>query len=173
MPRHVAFLRAINVGGRNVKMEALKKIFEADGFRNVATFIASGNVLFDSTAKPDKLERKIEALLEKELGYRVDTFIRSVPELAAIVKANPYSDSDGTVTHIGFTAEPLDAAAIVRVEAMTTPEDRFHAAGCDLYWHRIGRSSDSLFSGTVLEKILRRPATLRNLKTIRKLAEGS
>ncbi|BCU77085.1 DUF1697 domain-containing protein [Luteolibacter sp. LG18] len=172
MPRYVAFLRAINVGGRNVKMDALKKIFEADGFKNVATFIASGNVLFDSKAKPEGLERKIEALLQKELGYRVDTFLRSVPELAEIAKANPFPDTEGGTTHVGFTAEPFDQEATAKVLALKTDIDGLHIAGRDLYWHCSIRSSDSTFSGAVLEKLLKRPATFRNIKTVRSLAEA-
>lgn len=170
MPRQVAFLRAINVGGRTVKMDVLKAIFETAGFRNVATFIASGNVLFDSKASPDGQERKIEALLQKELGWRVDTFVRSIPELAALAKANPFPDTAEGVTHVGFTAEPPDAAACAKVGALATGLDQFHFEGRDLYWHCAGRSSDSPFSGAVFEKILRRPATFRNIKTVRKLA---
>lgn len=173
MSRYVAFLRAINVGGRTVKMEALKKIFEADGFKNVATFIASGNVLFDSKAKPALLERKIEALLQKELGYRVDTFIRSIPELAAIAGANPFPDTDDGVTHVAFTTEDFGAEAAEKVAALTSGLDCFLVAGRDLYWHCAARSSDSPFSGAALEKFLKRPATLRNIKTVRKLADSS
>ncbi|MFD0892621.1 DUF1697 domain-containing protein [Luteolibacter ambystomatis] len=170
MPRLVALLRAINVGGRTVKMDALKKIFEADGFKNVATFIASGNVLFDSKAKPEGLERRIEALLQKELGYRVDTFIRSVPELAEVAKTNPFPDTEGGTTHVGFTAEPFDKAAVEKVMALKTDIDSFHIEGSDLYWHCSIRSSDSKFSNAVLEKLLKRPATFRNIKTVRQLA---
>ena len=53
MTRYIAFLRAINVGGHTVKMAELKRLFEALGFTNVETFIASGNVIFDSSAKKD------------------------------------------------------------------------------------------------------------------------
>jgi uncharacterized protein (DUF1697 family) len=79
MPKFVAFLRAINVGGHLVKMDELRGLFEALGFTNVETFIASGNVIFDSKATNVKsLERKIEKHLEASLGYAVTTFIRSV-----------------------------------------------------------------------------------------------
>lgn len=172
MPRYVAFLRAINVGGRNVKMETLKKIFEADGFKKVSTFIASGNVLFDSKAKPGPLERKIEALLQKELGYRVDTFIRSLEELAEIAKANPFPDQEGHTIHVGFTGESIGKEAAAKFEEFPGEVDAFHIEGADFYWRCRIRSSDSKFSGAVLEKILKRPATLRNIKTVRKLAEA-
>ncbi len=71
MPRYVAFLRAINVGGHTVKMDYLRMLFEALGFSNVETFIASGNVIFDSKATSAKaLEKRIEHCLAEALGSR-------------------------------------------------------------------------------------------------------
>ena len=69
--RYVAFLRAINVGGHTVKMEELRRLFEAMGAANVETFIASGNVFFDSVGAADLLERRLEAGLEKALKFPV------------------------------------------------------------------------------------------------------
>jgi Protein of unknown function (DUF1697) len=78
MPRFVAFLRAINVGGRNVTMAALRAQFEALGFSNVETFIASGNVIFEAASRDSAaLHRKIEAHLAKSLGHEVSTFVRT------------------------------------------------------------------------------------------------
>ena len=91
MTRYVAFLRAINVGGRRVKMDHLRKLFEALGTSNVETFIASGNVIFDSEADdPRVLERKIEDHLQESLGYEVATFVRSTSELAGIARYRPF-----------------------------------------------------------------------------------
>jgi len=85
MPKYVAFLRAINVGGHTVKMDHLRRLFEAIGFTNVETFIASSDVIFDSTSKSTKaLERKIEDYLHRTLGYEVATFIRTTSEVAAM-----------------------------------------------------------------------------------------
>ncbi|HEX7528041.1 MAG TPA: DUF1697 domain-containing protein, partial [Thermoanaerobaculia bacterium] len=81
MPRLVAFLRALNVGGRVVKMGALKRDFETMGFTDVETFIASGNVVFSSKGARG-LEAKIANALEQELGYAVATFVRTVAEVA-------------------------------------------------------------------------------------------
>src|ERR1700694_4608695 len=95
MPKYVAFLRAINVGGHTVKMDHLRNLFEAMGFSNVETFIASGNVIFDSKSRSTKtLEIKIERSLETNLGYKVATFIRSISELVAVARYKPFHDSD-------------------------------------------------------------------------------
>ena len=81
MPRYVAFLRGINVGGHIVKMDVLRKVFEDLGYDNVKTFIASGNVLFDSSSKvPAALEKSLAAALKKTLRYEVATFVRTVQE---------------------------------------------------------------------------------------------
>ncbi len=76
MSRCIAFLRAINVGGHTVKMDDLRRLFESLGFTRGETFIASGNVVFETTSKnTTALERKIEKKLRDALGYEVATFI--------------------------------------------------------------------------------------------------
>ena len=95
MPRFIAFLRAINVGGHTVKMDDLRQLFEALGFSGVETFIASGNVVFETTARNTKvLEGKIERRLREALGYEVATFIRTDAELADIANYTPFRQSD-------------------------------------------------------------------------------
>src|SRR5207249_2963529 len=90
MPKYVALLRAINVGGHTVKMDYLRTLFEAIGLSNVETFIASGNVIFDSGSKDTRaLERKIEKHLQETLGYEVKTFVRGVAELAVVANYKP------------------------------------------------------------------------------------
>ena len=79
MSKYIALLRAINVGGHTVKMDYLKKLFEKIGFVNVETFIASGNVYFETKLKNQKsIRQTIEKKLEKELGYKVATYIRTI-----------------------------------------------------------------------------------------------
>src|SRR5512137_351092 len=92
MPKYIAFLRAINVGGHTVKMDVLRQLFEALDFSNVETFIASGNVVFETRAASTRtLEKKIEQQLRAALGYEVATFLRTDVELAAIARYQPFS----------------------------------------------------------------------------------
>src|SRR5215471_21526480 len=95
MFRFFAFLRAINVGcGRTVKMQSLRQVFESLGFSKVATFITSGNVVFETTTKEaETLERKIERALKEALGYEVRTFIRGEAELTKIAHYHPFPQS--------------------------------------------------------------------------------
>ena len=108
MPRYIAFLRAINVGGHIVKMNPLKGLFESLGFSRVETFIASGNVIFETNNKtPAKLEQEIESALLKTLGYEVHTFLRTDSEVADIAQYKPFRDSElksvGAL-YVGFLA---------------------------------------------------------------------
>jgi uncharacterized protein (DUF1697 family) len=175
MPKYVAFLRAINVGGHTVKMDHLRRLFEALGFTNVETFIASGNVIFDSTSKSTKaLEKKIEDHLRKKLGYDVETFIRSTSEVAAIAGYKPFTDSelkaDGNSLYIGFVADKPANETKQKLLSSATKTDEFHISEREVYWLLRQRFSDSEFSGGLIEKILGMPATFRNSTTIKKIA---
>src|SRR5690242_6400783 len=92
MNRYVAFLRGMNLGKRRIKNEELRAHFEAMGFEGVATFRASGNVIF-ATPKREaeaKLASRVEAELDERLGYDVPVFLRSEQELAAIAAERPF-----------------------------------------------------------------------------------
>ncbi len=175
MPQYIAFLRAINVGGRTIKMDRLRALFAGMGYTDVATFIASGNVIFDSPETDTvALERAIETGLQDALGYRVDTFIRTPAELAAVSDTWPFSDADRAAAHTLFIAflgaAPGDDAQ-ERLLAYTTPVDAFHVDGREVYWLRRDALGDSSFAGSVLEKALGMPATVRNRRTVGKLVE--
>ncbi|HWV64337.1 DUF1697 domain-containing protein, partial [Chitinophaga sp.] len=91
MTRYVAFLRAVNVGKRIVKMEHLRQLLETAGFKNVSTYIQSGNVLFASRSNNvAALTEKIEQLLRATYGFEVPTIIRQVSELESVVKNTPF-----------------------------------------------------------------------------------
>ena len=175
MTRCIAFLRAINVGGHNVKMDVLRQLFESLDLSNVETFIASGNVIFESSAKnPAALEKKIETMLHKELGYEVSTFIRTSAELAGIAKYKPFKQAvldTAIALNIAFIAEPLDNQSTQKLMAYKSDIDDFHVHGREVYWLCLKKQSDSKFSNAVLEKAIGRRSTLRGISTIQKMAE--
>jgi uncharacterized protein (DUF1697 family) len=176
MPRYVALLRAINVGGHVVRMDHLRREFEALGFSNVETFIASGNVIFESRSQnAQALEKRIEAGLGAALGYPVSTFLRTPAELAKIVQHQPFAPADvnapGSSLYIGFLAEPPEPAAQEKIVACRTAVDEFHVHKRELYWLCRAKLSQSLVSGAVLAKALGMPTTMRNVTTIRRLTE--
>lgn len=171
MPKYVAFLRAINVGGHTVKMDYLRRLFGAMGFSNVETFIASGNVIFDSTSKSSEtLEGEIQAYLLETLGYEVATFIRSTSELTDIALYKPFADSEMNNTiYIAFLAYTPSDESIQKLLAYTSKTDEFHVSEREVYWLCRKKFSESEFSGAQLEKILGMPATLRNSTTVKKI----
>jgi uncharacterized protein (DUF1697 family) len=175
MPRYIAFLRAINVGGRHpVKMDFLRHLFESLGFSNVETFIASGNIVFETTAKNAQvLERKIEDRLREAFGYEVATFIRTEAELAAVANYKPFSQSDldGAVAlNIAFLSERLDDKSSQKLMTLRTEIDDFHIHEREVYWLCRKKQSVSKISNAVLEKALGQKSTLRGANTVKKMA---
>ena len=175
MPKYVAFLRAINVGGHTVKMDHLRGLFEGVGFANVETFIASGNVIFDSKSKNTKaLERKIERHLRAQLGYEVATFVRATSELLEVADYQPFSKAElnaaGNTLYVGFTADQPSNEAKKKVLSLSGAADDFAVHGREIYWLCRTRLSESAVSGARLEKTLGLPATLRNMNTVKRIA---
>ncbi|HEX6036647.1 DUF1697 domain-containing protein [Longimicrobium sp.] len=172
--RYVAFLRAINVGKRQVKMDRLRAIFEEAGFDDVETFIASGNVIFTAPAQDSRaLERRIEGVLKEALGFEVETFLRTPAELDSIARYRPFGDEGDTYTmYVNFLYEPLPADAAERLMALRTEVDEFHVHGREFYWLARKKVSESLVTGPMMSKAIGKvPSTNRNLTTVRKLAE--
>jgi uncharacterized protein (DUF1697 family) len=175
MLRWIAFLRAINVGGHTVKMDALRQIFQEMGFASVETFIASGNVIFDADAgDAAALTALIETELQARLGYAVATFLRAPAELAAVTAYQPFPPEqmqNAAALNIAFIAAPLDEAAIQKLIALRTEIDDFHVHGREIYWLCRKKQRESTFSNAVLEKTIQRPATLRGINTLQRMAE--
>jgi len=172
MPRYIAFLRAINVGGHTVKMDHLRKSFESLGFADVQTFIASGNVIFQSSSRsPSSLEKMIEAHLRKALGYEVTTFLRTDKELKQVAEHRAFKNAgdDYHAIYIAFLHTKPGKELIDRLMTFKSRTNDFHVHGREVYWLCRKKMMDSEFSGAVLEKALGMPATLRNSTSVRKL----
>lgn len=175
MHRYVAFLRAINVGGRNVvKMEFLRGLFESLGFSSVETFIASGNVVFETKSNNARaLELKIEEKLRESLGFEVATFVRTCAEVSTVANYKPFSQSDidGAVAlNIAFLGDVLDEESHKKLMALRTDVDDFHVRGREIYWLCRKRQSDSKISNAMLEKVIGRKSTMRGANTVKKMA---
>jgi uncharacterized protein (DUF1697 family) len=174
MPRYIAFLRAINVGGHNVKMDYLRALFELMDFSDVATFIASGNVIFQSSSKNSKiLEQKIEQQLRESLGYDVTTFIRTDAEVSGIVSYKPFADVEiqsAGALNVAFLADAIATDSIQILNTLKTAIDDFHTNGREVYWLCKKKQSESTFSNAVFEKKLQLKATFRGMSTVSKIA---
>ena len=169
MARYIALLRAINVGKHIVKMEKLRALFEELGYKNVETFIASGQVIFESGgADTSRMEAKIEKHLKAALGYDVVTFIRTPAQLRRVSKL---ARSDGRTLYVFFTRQKPGPAAIDKLAAYQNDVDEFEMHGTEIFWYCRKTLSASKFTGALLEKIIGMPATARNVNTIHRLVE--
>ncbi len=174
MPRYIAFLRAINVGGHTVKMDALRTLFTSLGFSGVETFIASGNVVFHAPSKAAAgIEKTIEGCLHKALGYEVLAFLRTDAEVASIARFRAFHDSElkaAGALNVGFLKAPLKPTAVKVLATLKTDIDDFHVEGRELFWLCRKKQSDSTFSNAVFQKALGLPATFRGMNTVERLA---
>ena len=175
MPRFVALLRAINVGGRTVKMAELCALFETARLSDVRSVIASGNVLFTARSSDTAaLEQRIEGVLRKGLGYDVATFVRTGEELDAAVTHDPFDPKDPVLdsdtVHVIFTRAPIDRDRAARIVSLATDYDELHVFGREVFWRTRGRSSDSKIKPAAFARAFGDPGTARNITTVRKLA---
>ena len=142
-------------------MEELRKLFAALGFTSVETFIASGNVIFESAAtRREELRKQIEDYLLERLGYPVPTFLRTLEEVAAIARYKPLPEREMesvTAFNVAFLAEPLSEGVEGRLAEFWTDIDRFYAREREVYWLCAKKLSESKFSAAVFERSSAQP----------------
>ena len=171
MHRYVALLRGLNVGGHRVKMDHLRSLFQEMGHADVATFIASGNVIF-STSSDDVAahEASIEAQLQEALGYEVATFVRTPEELQDVGAFEWVGQGSEDSVYVTFTKEPVGAEVRHVLTGLESETDRFEFRGREMYWLIRGKLSESpLFGGAVTKAMKGVPNTARNMTSLRKL----
>lgn len=177
MARVVVFLRAINVGGRFLKMAELARHFHELGHADAATYINSGNVILSSRWRDtDALGREIEAALAPRLGFVSEAFVRSaaqVQALAARAQAQRQPQGPAAEVNVIFLPQPLTPEQLARVMALRNETDDFVMATGerDLLWLCQRPQSESRFSGAVLERQLKLRCTLRRATMLQGLAK--
>jgi uncharacterized protein (DUF1697 family) len=179
MPRFAAFLRGMNLGNRRITNEALREHVAAlAGVEDVATFRASGNVIFSTSAArdPGELAAHVEAGLAKALGYDVPVFLRSAEEVRAIAAHAPFTAEQRAgfagKLQVALLLAPPPTAARRAALALATDEDLLAIDGRELYWLPRGRMSDSELDLDALAKALG-PMTIRTIGTMEQIAARS
>ena len=174
MGRHVALLRAVNVGGRNrVVMADLRKFFAHLGLESVQTLLQSGNVVFSSQSRAGKtLERTLEARFAARFGLEAAFFVRSARQWSDIVEKNPFSQearkNPGKLAVV-FLKRPASASAIRSLEGAITGNEYVSGARGHVYVVYSDGIGRSRLTASVIEKALGGPGTARNWNTILKL----
>ncbi len=168
--RYVAFVRGINVGGKTVKMAELKKMFESLGFKEVTTYKASGNVIFDSDGNPARLTEKIESGLHKLIGSETHAIVRGMDELGELVAGEPFKGvrmEAGTRLYVTFL--PESAKSKMKDRADKTYSMR--TSGSEIYIVRSPEEKTVDIMG-MLDKEFGKVVTTRNWNTVAGIVEA-
>ena len=167
----VALLRAVNLGPRNrVPMAELRALLEVEGFEDVRTYIASGNVLFRAGGGRAALARRLEELIAARFGVETPVVLRSFDELQAVASGHPFGDETAQ-THVTFLAAQPSAKAVAGLQALELGDDTVALVGADVYARLPNGVQGARASAAVLERQLGVPGTTRNWRTVTKLAE--
>jgi uncharacterized protein (DUF1697 family) len=164
--RQVALLRGVNLGKRQVIMSELRALCEGAGFTGVRTLLASGNLVLDAKEKGAKLEARLETLILEQLGLRTDVFVRTAPELDAVIAANPFkafAKSQPSFLVVTFMRERVSAAEMKAMEKTALLGEEVEQGRNCLYIKFPGGQGPSKLK---LPKL----GTARNWNTVTKLA---
>ena len=178
-PTYVAFLRGVNVGGKKpIKMKQLADVLSAAGFRNVRTFIASGNVIFDASAKdPARMARKLEKHLLNAFGCEITVIIRTVDELRAIIKLNPFKKPKPSADEMLFVTFLASQPPVKpRLPLRSETENMEVIALTDGAAFIVARRKKTGWFGfphTFAEKEFKVPTTTRNWTTVVKIVAAA
>jgi uncharacterized protein (DUF1697 family) len=154
-------------------MADLRELLEEASFQNVETYVQSGNIALDSTAKPAALERRLAELIEERFGFEVPVVVRSGKQLAAIVEHDPFQGvADNPKRYqVSFLSEKLSAETVTRLDELAHESERVAVRGREVYaWHPDGVARSKLWNalaGTGLGVT----ATARNWTTVNRLLE--
>lgn len=170
MTSYVAFLRAINVGGRRVQMERLRELFEELGFADVDTYRASGNVVFAADGLPSELEQTIEEHLAARLGYEVPTFVRTLSGLASLAEDSAFQDVEAASSkqYVVFLDRDLDEKQHRQLDNLGNEVDQFMADGRHIFWHRTVDAGESMPTSDI-ESVLGVVGTRRTLTRVQRI----
>ncbi|TRX62378.1 DUF1697 domain-containing protein [Carboxylicivirga sp. M1479] len=171
MIQYVALLRGINVGGkRKLLMKDLKQLFIKLGFRNIITYIQSGNVIFEYKATSNStLETSISEAISEQFDYDVPVIVRNKKEWNGLTQSNPFIREDINKLHLILLQDSPPQESISMLNKMKSPNDQFVIGNQHIYLLCHGPFHKTKFTNTSIEKHLKLSATTRNWKTISKI----
>ena len=174
MARYVALLGSINIGGNRLRMADLRAALEHAGFKEVATVVASGNVLFEHERAGDAmLATEIEGIVKAEFGIASFAAVRSRAELAEAIDANPFAkDGEEKFVHTILLERPLDRKAFITFAAGYDGPERL-APGTQEYFadYYEGVAGSKLDATMKKAKVIDGRATARNIRSLKRILE--
>jgi uncharacterized protein (DUF1697 family) len=175
MPVIISMLRGVNLGKRRMKMDALRALYESLGFRDVQTFVQSGNVVFSSEQKNlAALTKKIESAIEREFGFYSDVILRSASEVRETIARNPLAKRSRMEPRsflVWFLASDPGEEIRKKVRAMNTEPEELRIDGREVYIYFPNGMARPKMKWPAIEKVLAVRGTGRNWNTVRKLLE--
>jgi uncharacterized protein (DUF1697 family) len=174
MGRMVALLRAVNVGGRKLPMAGLRKLCGELGWANVATYIQSGNVVFDADCSPAEAEAALEARIERDHGYQAPTIVRTAAAWRTYAPACPFPEAARATPNyllMLLAKQPIAAGAAEAIQARAAADELVKQAGEVLWIHFPNGSGTSRLTPSLIDKAIGSPATSRNYRTVVTLEE--
>ena len=174
MARFVALLRAVNVGARKLPMAELRGLCEGLGWREVRTYIQSGNVAFEADGNPAELESALERAVDGRFGYWSDVMARPAEAWAAILAANPFPDEsqrEPNRIQVGLAKRPINPDAPTTIAAKGAAGERVVLAGEALWFHYPAGIGTSKLSPALIDRAAGSPVTARNWRTMLSLGE--
>jgi uncharacterized protein (DUF1697 family) len=174
MTAYISLLRGINLGAhKQIKMPALKALYETLGLTKVQTYIQSGNVVFESDESAETLAPKIQAAVEKEYGFLAETIVISRKELKAIIEANPFSDREAQFVHYTVLEAAPKPEVLEKLGEVQAENDEYRIIGRTIYLYCPNGYGRTKLNNNFWERKLKLVATTRNSKSMMKLLELS
>jgi uncharacterized protein (DUF1697 family) len=172
MTTRIAFLRAVNLGTRTMRMPRLVEIISGLGYGEVWTHINSGNVVFDATGNRRDLENKLETALEADVGFEVTTFVRTATELRSMLTVKPFRVAPSDTYFVTFLKDVPSASKRAALESLNNDFDTLVVKGRDVHWRMHGKSTDTRITTNAWEKVIgRHRSTSRNTTMLQRLSE--
>jgi len=174
MGRMVALLRAVNVGGRKLPMAELRAHCATLGWSNVATYIQSGNVVFDSDAAPAEAEAALEALIAREYGYQAPAIVRTAKAWAHYAPECPFPEAAKATPNyllLLVSKHPPAPGAAETIQSRAAAGELVRQAGDGIWVHFPNGSGTSKITPSIMDKAIGSTATSRNYRTVITLEE--
>lgn len=177
MQTFISVLRGINVSGqKKILMADLKNLFETLKFKEVITYIQSGNVVFKSDSKLSDLElaKKTETAIEKKYNFKVPVIIRNVAEIEKVILYNPFlkeKNINAEKLHVTFLSEIPEKTYLISLKNIDYSPDRFFIKNKEVFLYIPESYGETKLSNKFFENKLKVTATTRNWKTVNKLFE--
>jgi len=173
MNTYISLLRGINVGGnKKIGMSALAKAYEELGFKDVRTYIQSGNVIFKSKVENvPELAGIIEEKIKNTFGFEVRVIVRTIEDFRQIIESNPFKNDDLSKLNVAFLSDAPQVVPAAGIDKMKDDAEKYFIYGKEIYIYYHNGVARSKISNSLFEKTLKVIATTRNWNTVNKLYE--